>query len=62
MSRGELIEEDKLGVCGDILVELTRVVPSTTIFVIKGFKERGLTTVRFGRPYPVMALLAVQER
>lgn len=62
MSGRELIKEDKLRVCGDILIELTRVVPSTTIFVIKGFKKRGLTTIRFGRPYPVMALLAVQER
>jgi len=62
MSRGELIEEDKLRVCGDILVELTRVVPRTTIFGIEDFKERSLSTIRFVRPYPVVALLAIQER
>lgn len=61
MSGAELIEEDKLGVCGDVLKDLTHVVPRTTIFCIKGLKERGLTAVRFGRPNPVVALLTIQE-
>lgn len=60
MSSAELIEEDKLRVCGDVLIDLTHVVPRTTIFCIKGLKERGLTAVRFGRPNPVVALLAIQ--
>jgi len=62
MSGGELIEEDKLRVCGNILIELTGVVPRTTKFGIEDFKKRSLTTIRFVRPYPVVALLAFQQR
>jgi len=62
MGCGVLITKDELGVRCYTLIELTWVVPATTIRGGQEFQKGSFSTIRLGGPYPVMLLFAVQER
>ena len=61
MGCGVLITEDELGVRCYTLIELTWVVPATTIRGGQEFQKCSFPTIRLGGPYPVMLLFAIQE-